>query len=138
MRKKLKRKIENETNVRFTEDETDPEELQGTTDKELIEETKKTLDDQYQKMTSLEREICNLTTFFNPHPETHVNEAGEMCAETGSYGAVTSGYEEPKNFSEAWNHENEHDLTLWKEAIRKEIKDMLKRGVWRHEKGRYS
>ena len=33
-------------------------------------------------------------------------------------------------FQEAWNHEDEEERNLWREAIRKEFRDMIKRKVW--------
>ena len=47
--------------------------------------------------------------------------------------AVSSGNpEEPKTFREAWDHPDVESREKWREAIRKEFRDMLKRGVWRH------
>ena len=42
--------------------------------------------------------------------------------------------EKPRNFQEAWNHPDPKKRELWRAAIRKEFKDMIKRGVWRKTK----
>ena len=43
---------------------------------------------------------------------------------------------EPKTFDEAWNHPNPEERKKWREAIRKELRDMRHRGVWRVVKRR--
>ena len=45
--------------------------------------------------------------------------------------AVTSGPTEPKTFQEAWHSPVEEERRNWQTAIRKEIKSMINRGVWR-------
>ena len=45
--------------------------------------------------------------------------------------AVTSGPTEPKTFQEAWHSPVEEERINWQMAIRKEIKSMIDRGVWR-------
>ena len=45
--------------------------------------------------------------------------------------AVTSGPTEPKTFEEAWHYPIENDRNKWRAAIRKEIRSMINRGVWR-------
>ena len=45
--------------------------------------------------------------------------------------AVTSGPTEPKIFQEAWHYSIENERNSWRAAIRKEIKSMIERGVWR-------
>jgi len=37
---------------------------------------------------------------------------------------------EPRNFQEAWYHQNPEKRQNWRVAIRKEFKDMIQRGVW--------
>ena len=39
-------------------------------------------------------------------------------------------HKDPKNFQEAWNHPDECQRKKWREAIRKEFRDMIRRGVW--------
>ena len=45
--------------------------------------------------------------------------------------AVTSGPTEPKAFQEAWHYPTEKERDNWRTAIRKEIRTMIERGVWR-------
>ena len=45
--------------------------------------------------------------------------------------AVTSGPTEPKTFQEAWHCENEKERNIWRTAIRKEMRSMIDREVWR-------
>ena len=51
--------------------------------------------------------------------------------ETCLTSAVTSGPTEPKTFQEAWHSPVEEERDNWQTAIRKEIKSMINRGVWR-------
>ena len=51
--------------------------------------------------------------------------------ETCLISAVKSGPTEPKTFQEAWHSPVEEERHNWKVAIRKEIKSMINRGVWR-------
>ena len=45
--------------------------------------------------------------------------------------AVTSGPTEPKTFQEVWHYAIQKKRDNWRAAIRKEIKSMIERGVWR-------
>ena len=40
----------------------------------------------------------------------------------------------PTNFQEAWNHKNDEMKKRWRDAIRKEFRDMTRRGVWKNYK----
>ena len=40
-------------------------------------------------------------------------------------------FEEPKTFQQAWYHPDEYQRKMWREAIRKEYRDMIKHNVWR-------
>ena len=51
--------------------------------------------------------------------------------ETCLISAVTSGPTEPKTFQEAWHSPVEEESQNWQISIRKEIKSMINRGVWR-------
>ena len=51
--------------------------------------------------------------------------------ETCLISSVTSGPTEPKTFQEAWHSPVEKERNTWQVAIRKEIKNMINRGVWR-------
>ena len=79
-----------------------------------------------EKISKLERELRKLEKFYNPNPGSVINED----TEAGFYSAVKSGYEEPKTFRQAWHHTNEEEKLLWRNAIKKEIRDMVRRKVW--------
>ena len=55
----------------------------------------------------------------------------EWIHETCMISAVTSGPTEPKTFQKAWHSPVEEERQNWQIAIRKEIKSMINRGVWR-------
>ena len=55
----------------------------------------------------------------------------DWIQETCLISAVTSGPTEPKTFQEAWHYPIENDRNKWRAAIRKEIRSMINRGVWR-------
>ena len=55
----------------------------------------------------------------------------DWIQETRLISAVTSGPTEPKTFQEAWHYPVESERDNWRVAIRKEIKSMIERGVWR-------
>ena len=48
--------------------------------------------------------------------------------------AVTSGPTEPKTFQEAWHCDNEKERNNWRTVIRKEIRSMIDREVWKKQK----
>ena len=55
----------------------------------------------------------------------------DWIQETCLISAATSGPTEPKTFQEAWHYPIENERNSWRAAIRKEIKSMIDRGVWR-------
>ena len=55
----------------------------------------------------------------------------DWIQETSLISAVTSGPTEPKTFQEAWHYPIEKEKDNWRTAIRKEIRSMIERGVWR-------
>ena len=55
----------------------------------------------------------------------------DWIQETCLISAVTSGPTEPKTFQEAWHYPVENERDSWRAAIRKEIRSMINRGVWR-------
>ena len=55
----------------------------------------------------------------------------DWIQETCLISAVTSGPTEPKPFQEAWHYPVESERNSWRTAIRKEIRSMIERGVWR-------
>ena len=46
----------------------------------------------------------------------------------------TKDLEEPKTFCNAWDHQNKESREKWRQAIRKELNDMIRRGVFRKVK----
>ena len=55
----------------------------------------------------------------------------DWIQETCLISAVTSGPTEPKTFQEAWHYPIKSDRNNWRAAIRKEIRSMINKGVWR-------
>ena len=55
----------------------------------------------------------------------------DWIQETCPVSAVTSGPTEPKTFQEVWHSPVEEEKENWRIAIRKEIRSMINRGVWR-------
>ena len=55
----------------------------------------------------------------------------EWIQDTCLISSVTSGPNEPKSFQEAWHSPAEEERNNWQMVIRKEIKSMIERGVWR-------
>ena len=55
----------------------------------------------------------------------------DWIQETCMISVVTSGPTEPKTFQEAWHYPIEKERDNWTAAIRKEIRSMIERGVWR-------
>ena len=55
----------------------------------------------------------------------------DWIQETFLISAVTSGPTEPKTFQDAWHYPIEDEKERWRIAIRKEIRSMIERGVWR-------
>ena len=55
----------------------------------------------------------------------------DWIQETCPISAVTSGPTEPNTFQETWHCKNEKDRNNWRTAIRKEMRSMIDREVWR-------
>ena len=55
----------------------------------------------------------------------------DWIQETCLISAVTSGPTKPKTFQEAWHCDNEKERNNWRTAIRKEMRSMVDREVWR-------
>ena len=79
-----------------------------------------------------------LDTSYNPtvkpegtDQEGNIDEGGETT-EIAFMSAVESGHEEPKTFEEAWHHKLPETRAKWRMAIKKEIRDMIHKGVWRY------
>ena len=58
----------------------------------------------------------------------------DWIQETCLISVVTSGPTEPKTFNEAWHCPNKKERDNWRTAIRKEIRSMIDREVWRKTK----
>ena len=58
----------------------------------------------------------------------------DWIQETCLMSVVTSGPTEPKAFQEAWHCDNEKERNNWRTAIRKEMRSMIDRDVWRKTK----
>lgn len=82
-----------------------------------------------------QRELGRLRTFYNPaNYIPAVEEDPQDAEETAFVGATISDFGEPHNFDAAWNHKDPTARTQWREAIKKEYRDMLEKGVWRTRK----
>ena len=95
------------------------------------------------------RELRQLTGWLNPEAEKMVqewennqpnNETADIACPVMDIGEIETNlssqddavaYDEPENFREAWDHPDPMQRTKWRDAIRKELGDMNKRGVWR-------
>ena len=55
----------------------------------------------------------------------------DWIQETCLISALTSGPTEPRTFQEAWHCDNEKERDSWRAAIRKEMRSMIDREVWR-------
>ena len=83
--------------------------------------------------TRLINELKRLNVSYNPEATQaleNISAAIETTVEYGFVGAVTSDYDEPSTFEEAWNSDISEDRNGWREAITKEFNDMTKREVW--------
>ena len=58
----------------------------------------------------------------------------DVAKVAGEVKDVVPQFIEPKTFKEAWNHPDPRQRAKWREAIRKEFRDMIKRKVWRRVK----
>ena len=75
-----------------------------------------------RKTVSLSTEMKRLNTFYNPTSNT---------VSWALMSAVQSDYLEPKNFYDAWNHDDPIERESWRGAIQKEFNDMERREVWK-------
>ena len=57
----------------------------------------------------------------------------DLIHETCLNSAVPSGPTEPKTFQEACHFPIEKDRDNWRVAIRKQIRSMIERGVWKRQ-----
>jgi hypothetical protein len=86
----------------------------------------------------VERELARLRTFYNPTPNPLLeNDIAKDPVERMLLMMVQDGSDdEPRFFQEAWHHPDPIKREKWREAIRKEFRDMISRGVWRVRKRR--
>ena len=73
----------------------------------------------------------NLNTSYNP---TFGGTVLEDLNDHAFVGGTDDNYENPISFQEAWHHPDPIDRKKWREAIRKEFRDMITKGVWRQMK----
>ena len=75
-----------------------------------------------------------METFYNQDPLRYLNaedsdfedlDMGHVVTETGFFLAVESDYLEPKMFQEAWDYNDPEKQEKWRNAIQKEICDMI-------------
>mgnify|MGYP003336203603 CR=1 FL=1 len=66
----------------------------------------------------------NLRTFYNPDPEKTLQNKEHTAA-------ITASLYELYNFQEAWWHKDLMERAKWRTAIKKEIRDMISKGVWK-------
>ena len=109
------------------DDDSDPDEEDRSTESGREEEV-----EEKEKSTKLDRELKKLFTSYNPTKSVPAPEVVE-CAFVGG---TLDGYDNPRTFQEAWNHPDEHKRKMWRQAIRKEFRCMIEKGVWRHVKRR--
>ena len=63
-----------------------------------------------------------------------VSETIHECDENEEDKKDEETVDEPKTFQEAWNNPNQDHQLKWREAIKKELRDMINRGVFRKVK----
>ena len=61
----------------------------------------------------------------------------DWIQETCLISVVTSGPTEPKTYQEAWHCQNKKERKNWRTAIRKEMRSMIDREVWRKTEKKY-
>jgi hypothetical protein len=93
-----------------------------------------------ENLSKVERELRRLHTSYNPTAEQasvafrsliEDDENNSKLMWEVAFTSMDSGYDDPKTFEEAWNHPDPVEREKWREAIRKEFRDMIKRSVWR-------
>ena len=120
-----------------TQEESETEEIKNSGDGNNTEEQKKLVID--IEMIGARKEELGRTRSQTKDMMSHKNESMERAKftvedwihETCLISAVTSGPTEPKTFQEAWHSPVQEERQNWQIAIRKEIKSMINRGVWR-------
>ena len=72
------------------------------------------------------RALRKLNVSYNP-----IMSGMAFADEVAFVGGTDESYDNPEQFQEAWNHPKTEEREYWREAIRKEFNDMIKRKVWR-------
>jgi len=70
------------------------------------------------------QQTCDATQLI----EEKLNDFYQDCALMSAI--VTGQNNEPKTFQEAWYYDDQEKRKKWRTVIRKEFRDMIKRGVW--------
>ena len=78
----------------------------------------------------LESALRKLHTFYNPTELGSFGLSEDFCF----VGGTDDEYDNPSTFDEAWDHKIDVERKCWRDAIKKEFSDMIRRGVWRHTK----
>ena len=86
------------------------------------------------RVSFVPREIRNLQASYNDAEKIYMEETKEFVGFAFASEKVEEYPEEPQSFEDAWNNLDSKDREGWREAIRKEFTDMIKRGVWRRIK----
>ena len=90
---------------------------------------------EYQpKKVKIPRAIKELQTTYNDAKKTYIDTLEEVGSTFMGFALASENItypDEPTTFQEAWHHENVQERKGWRNAIRKEFHDMIKRGVWR-------
>ena len=118
-------KISKEEEVSSDESESDAKRYSDRSDDDEQDKREKTEEQQ----AKLERALKKLDTFYNP---VLANAAfdDEFCF----VGGTDDDHNNPDTFREAWDHDILEEREKWREAIRKEFSDMIRRKVWRQSK----
>ena len=94
-----------------------------------------------EELDSIDRwtqELMKLETFYNQDPLRYLNEGdsdfedldvGHVVTKADFSLAVESDYLDPKTFQESWYYNDLEIQEKWRNPIRKEIRDMIRRGV---------
>jgi len=94
-------------------------------------------------LSRTERLLRELNTSYNPTLRTQAPSSLVEDVEVADFSQlispidsafmhqVTNTDKEPSLFPEAWNHRDELERNHWREAIKKEIKSMIEKKVWR-------
>ena len=122
-------KLYKDTDIKSDEDNSasdfeSEEEIELETKDEKSEPSEKDNDESSKRVQNA---LKKLHTSYNPTLSALVIED-----DLALVGGTDDTHENPMQFNKAWNHSDENEKTCWRAAIEKELKDMMKRNVWRH------